>query len=769
MSSNSAIESQIERGGVGWQVDLPGLASLVLNLGASGLKRFAQAGVDFHTILCMGEIAEKCPASNEYRRELTVCRQEQRKQSQWLYRLVEIGAATNFVADELLKLRAGENVVALMSTILPVMSESACDGLLLRLFEASGAPLDRTPGFGQLKSIRDTLIPLARKAYFKDKVYQYYLLSKQLLEDAGSSNVPSAFESIPNCETATQVILALSKIVQEDQRLILEYHGFKGSAWVITYARHVLGLPVCILKSISNPVPINGDFHTARVLVHIHGGGGVCKMSMKGEVQDLFVTDNVDGRGQDGWSIDVDRINLFDSHIPLSSPLRSTLIFIASSMVNERTSFLAQSTRLDTVDTPDDLRVPGLVGYAEYCLPAIQQRAQTILRLFGFEAANVRNATFGGLRPYFSKKNEIFPNFSREVLCLEMWDGVNVTPGPAWLASGLGHVISKRQGQSTENLSDPQASRTEAVFTEKTKGYLAFVFAAAEAASWLALTNWDQHIRSVSTTMLETKARSRESELNFFAADLSSIAQVTMEILIGRHQGLDANFEDEDLLAYYSSGFVFCNATAATPALDLNACFLHGLPGSIVAHGERCKRVSTISQDLPIIEVGAFPAARGSTNCGPVDKFPGIKVSNHINLSGNTVNLYQSAEIRGELTRVFRPEQIYGALRRLRVTSGCNHGYFATDDPDLKDRINLGLRNGTVSGETYVQAVDQNAVGQWLAFQNSGFNVLQRNCCLKCTIHIIDPCLKTLHDKYTSPDRISGTIIFGRLPGEEME
>ena len=69
-------------GGVGWQVDLPGLSSLLLNLGSAGLKRFAEAGVDFHTILCMGEIAENCPASVQYRKELSVCRQEQRKQSQ---------------------------------------------------------------------------------------------------------------------------------------------------------------------------------------------------------------------------------------------------------------------------------------------------------------------------------------------------------------------------------------------------------------------------------------------------------------------------------------------------------------------------------------------------------------------------------------------------------------------------------------------------------------------------------------------------------------
>lgn len=170
MSSGSALAAAGSRG-VGWQVDIPGLASLVFKLGASGLKRFAQAGVDLHTVVCMWEIAEKCPASIDYRREISACRQRQRKQSQWFYTAVELGSATNFVADELLKNRAGENVIALMSASLPVMSETSCDAMLLKLFEAAGAPLDKTPGLGQLRSLRETLLPspgaqLSRIRYF---------------------------------------------------------------------------------------------------------------------------------------------------------------------------------------------------------------------------------------------------------------------------------------------------------------------------------------------------------------------------------------------------------------------------------------------------------------------------------------------------------------------------------------------------------------------------------------------------------------------------
>lgn len=54
--------SQISGSGVGLQIDLPGLTSHMMNLGVAGLRKFAQAGADLHTLLCMREIAEICPA-----------------------------------------------------------------------------------------------------------------------------------------------------------------------------------------------------------------------------------------------------------------------------------------------------------------------------------------------------------------------------------------------------------------------------------------------------------------------------------------------------------------------------------------------------------------------------------------------------------------------------------------------------------------------------------------------------------------------------------
>ena len=469
MSSSSAISAG-GGGGVGWQVDLPGLASLVLNLGASGLKRFAEAGVDFHTILCMGEIAEKCAASNEYRRELSVCRQTQRTESQWLYKLVEIGAATNFVADELLKKRAGENVVALMSAILPVMSESSCDNLLLKLFEACNTPLDKTPGFGQLRSIRQSLTPLARKTQFKDRVFQYHVLSRRLLDTDASTVNHTAYESIPSEETAVQVILALSKLVQEDSGLILAYHGLRGSGWVIAYARHILGLPVCVLKSISKPVPISGDYQSARVLAYLFEQENKCELLSNRNVQELFVTNSLDASSHSGWSIDVGTTNVLDSYIPAADPLRKGVSVLARSMANSYIEKLAEQL-IKSVSTPGDapagvlldvdvdVKIQGLIKYPVYCLPALRKRVTRILSLLGFDPVDGLDIENSEWSEYIRVQKPTHEGSQRrEETATEPSAPPYLVAGPAWIKSSLGHTQVFSNGQRIERSKDTSAA-----------------------------------------------------------------------------------------------------------------------------------------------------------------------------------------------------------------------------------------------------------------------------------------------------------------------
>ena len=830
MTSNTALSAG-GGGGVGWQVDLPGLASLVLNLGASGLKRFAEAGVDFHTILCMGEIAEKCPASNEYRRELSVCRQAQRTESQWLYKLVEIGAATNFVADELLKKRAGENVVALMSAILPVMSESSCDNLLLKLFEACNTPLDKTPGFAQLRSIRKSLTPLARKTQFKDRAFQYHVLSRQLLGTDASPVKRTANESIPSEDTAVQVILALSKLVQEDSGHILAYHGLRGSGWVIAYARHVLGLPVCVLRSTSKPVPISGDYQSARVLAYLFEQENKCELLLNRNVQDFFVTKSLDPSCHTGWMIDVGTTNVLDSYMSAADPFRKGISVVARSMANSYIQKLAMCI------ITEDASFPGLIKYPVYCLPALRRRVARILSLLGFDSVDGSELTNGEWSEYIRLRK---PTPKRSQSARRGLASSYLVAGPAWIKSGLGHTQVSGNGQRMKDSEDASAAQQESKLDEQGIGHASFLVKIVEIACLLSFTDWDQNLRLLSTSFLEDLASWRkcliieESLIKFLMRyewremrplSMIDLCETTIDVCIGRREVWTPVFKNEEMLAFQYYGIVFVQNAAFHQKLDLQSCFLHLSPGAIVAEGEEKTELYTYSthhQQLESISHRMTDLGRQMhKQFAPVDSFPGISFSTRLEFSGEKIYLQQNALVKDQIYAVPSPGIISRALAGLYVTKDCDHRYYdamtvtnihTSHDDDrwrignkevaanLEEQVNypfepkqgLFLAGAECQWQVpklWLQAVDQNAPGQWLAYQQLGNRVyptlidqnapgqfleyqhlgnrvyptvLQRGCCTACACKLV----RSYKVEYSVGVY---RIIHGRLAGEDME
>ncbi len=810
MSSSNALAAG--GGGVGWQVDLPGLASLVLNLGASGLKRFAEAGVDFHTILCMGEIAEKCAASNEYRRELAACRQAQRKQAQWLYKMVEIGAATNFVADELLKKRAGENVVALMSAILPVMSEACCDNLLLKLFEACNTPLDKTPGFGQLRAIRETLTPLARKTQFKDRAYQYHVFSRQLLDaDAGNANTP-AYESIPSEETAVKVILALSKLVHEDPGMILAYHGLRGSGWVIAYARHVLGLPVCVLRSCSMPVPISGDYQSARVLVYLYGGENKCEILLNRNVQDFFVTKSLELSGHAGWLIDVRVTNVLDIYISSTDPLRKCASIIARSMADRYVHMLAKHLYpVRSRDSKDqDSANGGLTRYPEFCLPALRKRAMSVLSRLGFEQIEGSNSQSSEWSEYIKIRSGDHLEF---YLC----------PGHAWISSGLGHINVSDPGQKVEDLPEADRTYSSASSTERSRNpspasvahqglelnemgvkHMSFLFRAVEAACWLAFTDWDQDVCLLSIAFFESTA-SWEKCLVYEAPLISVLTKgfqlaaidqpitigmtdlfaTVSNICIGEQQTWTPKFSEDNVLAFQQRGIVYAHNAALHRILDLESCFVHLIPGAIIVNGERQDKIYSSSTVEEHAEIVVPSSGDTKQRYIPVDSFPNISFSTRLEMHSVGVVLQQNALVNDQICAIPSPLSTSNALAKLYVTKECNHQYYDAYEngsihimynghfviSDMKQGLFVAGAHEDMTDKLWLQAVDQNAPGQWLAYQSRldhvHLTVLQRDCCIACTCNMIQEFIinRWLH-KYGSK---TVRIIHGRLAGENMK
>ena len=414
MSSQNALAPNTGNA-AGWQVDISSLTSLMLSLGTAGLKELTLAGVDLNIIGYMWKIAEGCPASNDYRREISVRRQDQRSHSIWLYKIVEIGAATNFVVDEFLKNRAGENVVALMSAILPVMSEKASDTLLLHLFEASGVPFEFTPSFGQLRSIRVTLESIARKMSFQDKVFQHHVWMKSLLES--STEKESYYDSIPNEESSTFVIRILGKLISDNNSAsTVTYYGFKGAAWVATYARYMLGLPVCVLRTTSDVIPLSGTYKESRVRLYIYNEKDRCEVHVEGKLEQFLVPNSLGLNDRARWSIDTDMVDLLTAMFPDFIDLQSSLSAFVGSLAYDSTEILAKSLCRDQgrVETRNPQTV-NLLKYPVYCLPALKQRTRRVLQRFGIDPRESRDTKQGLWRDYISEvpTNESYSYYPR--------------------------------------------------------------------------------------------------------------------------------------------------------------------------------------------------------------------------------------------------------------------------------------------------------------------------------------------------------------------
>ena len=790
MSSNNAVAAAGTQG-VGWQVDLPSLTSLVLHLSTSALKGFAQAGVDIHTILCMGEIAEKCPASTEYRRELNVCRQKQRKDSIWFHKIVELGSATNFVADELLKTRAGENIIALLSTILPVMPESSCDELILKLFDKAGAPLDKTPGFGQLRSLRETLLPLARKVSFKDHVFRYHIMAWKLLQEPGNSDHPSAFVSIPSEKTAIQIILSLFTVTR-DPGLILHYHGLKGSGWVIAYARHVLGLPVCIMSSASESIPINGDYQSARVLVHVFLGDGKFEVLVKGQIQDFFVTQDLDFDKYSIWCLDLKRVDVLYSYLPKGFS-RSAVSIIMRSMVLSYTEVLATQVVEDWASLRERSR-SHTITYPRYCLPKLHERANDILDLLGCEPQQSGNYDKWSWLDYFSPTGlKRSPN---PTYC-------HLLAGSKWPATGLGR--SEQQ--------------------------IPFLVKLVDAAAWLAFSDWHLNVQFLSDKWLERDASWRTngtlalifSQLENKVESLAELPHETLayvdrfdvskfghllsdcitSILVGEYQGLgrEQNFQDESMLAFSYRGIIFAQNAAVQEMLDMEALILHLACGTITVAGEPQERIHSVYPgDRPDLkrESDRGSHSRQSQKLVPSDRFPSISITSGIKISNEGLVLDRKAIVDNTIVDIINPGQITQSLLSIFVSSPCEHGYLydaeqalgggSTETPeeaDVVEEVPMVLQGLCLSEDrerTWLQAVDCNPIGQWLAYQYECdsrpghkypvITILQRDCCIRCILSRL-----TIHKgKYVlgrrsefgerDIEKQSIRILPGRLKGE---
>jgi hypothetical protein len=236
--------------------------------------------------------------------------------------VVEIGAATNFLVDQLLMTRAGENVLALMTATVPVMNADTCTAALISLFEGAQVSLDNIPGLNQLRAIRADLAPLARKIGFGEKVLNYdkFLLSLRADDSTASTNDP--YFTIPVASDIASIIQQLHRVVTNEDDFIFICRGLRGAAWITAYAGDVLGLPVCALQANRTSVPITGAYDEAKVLIELASEKTECGLYLKKEVQEQFQPQGLGANNRRGWSVDCGVVDSPEYHYSRISALQ---------------------------------------------------------------------------------------------------------------------------------------------------------------------------------------------------------------------------------------------------------------------------------------------------------------------------------------------------------------------------------------------------------------------------------------------------------------
>jgi hypothetical protein len=298
-----------------WQVDIPSLSQLLVSAGSHGLKQLALCGVNIHSIGCMLMIAELTPACQEFRKTLNLARDKQRAERMWMYKVVEIGGATNFLADQMLKTRAGENVLALLSSTIPVMDEETCTSLMSALFDLANVSLDNIPGTKQLQCIRSALVPLTRKVGFGEKVLQYQSFLWGITGKPDGMDY-DPYQAVPDPVDMPKIIRMLYRVKTSDDSYVMIFSGTTGAAWILAYSCFVLGLNACVLDKAGSSVPVIRTYKDAKVIVDVASLESKCATYVAGQIQDLIQFNGAIDTIRQGWSLDCSIINFLDLQHP---------------------------------------------------------------------------------------------------------------------------------------------------------------------------------------------------------------------------------------------------------------------------------------------------------------------------------------------------------------------------------------------------------------------------------------------------------------------
>ena len=749
-----------------------------------------------HTIASMMLISELCAASSHFRTRLSCQRNQQRSQAVWFYKIVEIGTATSFIADQFLKTRAGENVMALMSAIIPVMPKRSSIATMLLVFEKSGAPLDHTPGLNQLERVRDAMAPLAAVMKIKEKVLQYHCWMINLINQAksGKEKLPvskaqadlsplgDAYDAIPCERTIADVVLLLHRVTcSDDVAFTMTYFGLSGAAWVAAYSQDVLGLPVCVLLDSNTIVPLSGDYASAKAVLRICSKENRCQLQRTGNVEEYIRTEPLASDARRGWTVDLGFTSYFEYCFNREqSAAKRIANFLAGSMVLSCVEVMTKTFYWR--DMSPDL---GLIRFAERHSPDLEKKALLNLRLLGFDCS--LTPTRNRWKEYFwyhtTRHLTHLYNGQARVQHLRQRDGFDLeehaAPTSQWIKSFGRDLTSACSLYDEFSGLSPEAS---ADFNEAGQHVISSILKAVNFASVMAFTDWGARYRSISVSYLQRSWNFDEPHpliyCDLLHSMLTSAPRLAFEVkdLINYSVALVTNEADNaetadfadpsyNIIAVTVDAVVIMRAMAVEPHVNpFKPIFLSFHPGSIASDGEQ-RLVIKSEQDAS--EEFAELVLEPGDRIAPSNEAQGLELITRTRPQRDILYVQTEALLGSMRLQTVDVVGISEAIPRLFIAAPCEHSYFDVMqlprtfhhdrwvDPDERRHGRTVKWQGGLSfqyhrrpnhvsprgdeSRIYVQNVDKNPAGQWIACQwttnlvaEASPRILQSETCLSC-------------------------------------
>lgn len=804
----------VSPGQVQWQMDAMGLTQLFINAGVHGLKQIALAGVDPHTLGCLLMLGELAPICLEFRKRLNACRKEQEKSRRLIYKVIEIGTATNFLADELLKRRPGENVLALLTAIMSVLSENCYTDALMMMYSTSNIDADSTPGIGQLQRLGAALLPFINAMDIKNKVLQYHVHFCQY-----ASKKYEPYHGIPDAKTMCSLIHAFHKMATSSDDYRLVYRGILGAGWAAAYAWDILGLGACIMLDGSEGqtcIPMSSGYDGARILFWPDVDTGEPELRKAGGLEELIKRSSIAGSDIE-WTIDCDAVSYFATHHPQldCSPLHVKISeFVAAKTLDCVAQLSHDLSYSVNLSQPQLSLPPGLLSYQRSILPSVQKRALLILQALGFSPPTWDTFEFDylgyteGLKATRGQDNyqglansrrsddtskdfESFWSIKRDS-SEEAWWPVELEQG---FESFLDHwnLATPSRDEVKQNIPYMSIQWLDAATILRTaKNAVLF-------ASYMSFTDWHLSLRRMSVeffsfaVLLQGGSRGNINEGN---------GMRKIQRFCSAHPSPEPLFW---ALGQELNGIVLLRQVPLAQSIhELDGILICFQPGQILFEGERCMEIHITDATNDIQPYGFYSSkptfkpyaietsleTASSCRLAGGRVFMSMEIMRHGSLVGST-----SADRPLQKVVPIHPELIAEVLTRLLVTAPCCHDYYGQLPNNLikqctwKEGLTLGapfvdnqrklsidkLKNSAKPKLTrdessnlphpvYYQAVDGYGLGQWLAchlsLSSQSIVLMQRDACLACTLTSAFE-LKSMHPELEGEDIC---IIAGRDP-----